>query len=124
MIYEKFPEKATEIGGIDVIGVVSENGETAVIFSGAKTLKKYFDGRKKISLTMQISGMAEINSQKELVGKMCEILRRLTAGKWDIDGVLQPKCRVTDHPIPVVKNERYWIYKAGIEITFYTEEEI
>lgn len=124
MIYEKFPEKAAEIGGIDIIGVVSEKNTAAVAFAGASVLKKYFDGTKKVQLTLQISAMAEVDGQKELTEKMCGILQRLTEGKWDIEGVTQAKCKISSFPVPAVKNERYWIYKAGISIEFYTKEDI
>ena len=124
MIYDKFPEKAVKIGGIDIIGVVSEANTTAVVFSGANVLKKYPYGMKKMQLSLQISGMSGTDEQKPLIDKMCGILQRLVSGKWEIAGVQQVKCRIANYPIPVVKNERYWIYKAGINIEFYTKEEI
>lgn len=124
MIYDKFPEKAVEIGGIDIIGVVSEANTTAVVFSGASVLKNYSYGMKKMQLSLQISGMSGTEEQKPLIDKMCGILQRLVSGKWEIEGAEQIKCRIANYPIPVVKNERYWIYKAGINIEFYTKEEI
>lgn len=124
MIYDKFLEKAVEIGGIDIIGVVSEANTTAVVFSGASVLKNYFGGSKKVQLSLQISGMSGIDEQKPLIDKMCGIFQRLVNGKWEIEGAQQVKCRIANYPIPVVKNERYWIYKAGINIDFYTKEDI
>lgn len=118
MIYDKFPEKACEIGGIDIVGVVSAASTTAVVFSGASVLKKYFDGSKKVQLSLQISGMSETDEQKPLIDKMCGILQRLVSGKWEIEGAEQVRCSIANYPIPAVKNERYWIYKAGINIDF------
>lgn len=124
MLYDKFPEKAMEIGGIDIAGVVSEMSRTAVMFSGCKVLKKYFDGTKQMSLTLTITGMAGKDDQKELTLKLCGIMERLVNAKWEIEGAQNIKCRAANFPVPTVKNERYWIYSCSVNITFYTKEVI
>lgn len=124
MLYDKFPEKAAELAGIDIIGVVSEANSTAVMFAGAKKLQKYHDGTKQMSLTLTITGMAGIDSQKELTLKLCGIMDKLVSGKWEIEGAQNIKCRAANFPVPTVKNERYWIYSCSVNITFYTKEVI
>lgn len=123
MIYDKFPEKALEIGGIDIIGVVSEKAQTAVIYSGCKVLKKYFNGGKNMSLTLQITGLAGLKEQEELTLKLCDIMDRLIKGKWEISGAENIRCRAGNFPVPTVKNEHFWIYSCSVNITFYTEED-
>lgn len=124
MIYDKFPEKARELGDIDIVGIVSENDRTAVMVAGAKVLKKYFDGTKKVQLTLQITAMGGIDKQKDLIGRLSGILNSLVYGEWDIEGITQPRCRITNFPTPTVKNAHYWIYTAGVNIDFYTKEVI
>ena len=124
MIYDKFPEKARELGDIDIVGVVSENDRTAVMLAGAKVLKKYFDGTKKIQLTLQITAMGDADKQHDIINRLSSILTLLVNGRWDIDGITQPICRITNFPTPTVKNAHYWIYTAGVNIDFYTKEVI
>lgn len=124
MIYDKFAERAKELGGIDIIGVVSENDRTAVMLAGAKVLKRYFDGTKKIQLTLQITAMGDIDRQKELVGTLSGILNSLVYGSWDIEGITQPRCRIAAFPAPTLKNAHCWIYSASVNIDFYTKEVI
>ena len=80
MIYDKFPDQARELGDIDIVGVVSENDRTAVMIAGAKVLKKYFDGTKKVQLTLQITAMGDIDKQKALIGRLSGILNSLVYG--------------------------------------------
>lgn len=124
MIYDKFPEKARELADIDIIGVVSENDRTAVMVAGAKVLKKYFDGTKKIQLTLQITAMGDIDKQHDIINRLSSILTLLVNGRWDIDGITQPRCRITNFPTPTVKNAHCWIYAASVNIDFYTKEVI
>lgn len=124
MIYDKFPERARSIGGIDKIGVVSAENETAVIFAGGKTLKKYLDGTKQAAVKLQITAMDKSSDHKELVKRMCSILSSLTKGNWIFEGIMQPKCKITSPPLPTAHNQAGWIYAATIEITFYTKEDI
>lgn len=124
MIYDKFPERARELAGIDITGVVSENDRTAVMLAGAKVLKKYFDGTKKIQLTLQITAMGDADRQHELINRLGSILTLLVNGRWDIDGITQPRCRITNFPTPTVRNTRCWIYAASVNIDFYTKEVI
>lgn len=124
MIYDKFPEKARELGDIDIVGVVSENDRTAVMLAGAKVLKKYFDGTKKIQITLQITAMGDIDKQHDIINRLSSILTLLVNGRWDIDGITQPRCRITNFPTPTVKNAHCWIYAASVNIDFYTKEVI
>lgn len=124
MIYDKFPEKARELADIDIIGVVSENDRTAVMVAGAKVLKKYFDGTKKIQLTLQITAMGDIDKQHDIINRLSSILTLLVNGRWDIEGITQPRCRITNFPTPTVKNAHCWIYAASVNIDFYTKEVI
>lgn len=124
MIYDKFSEKARELGDIDIVGVVSENDRTAVMLAGAKVLKKYFDGTKKIQITLQITAMGDIDKQHDIINRLSSILTLLVNGRWDIDGITQPRCRITNFPTPTVKNAHCWIYAASVNIDFYTKEVI
>ncbi|MDE6591517.1 MAG: hypothetical protein K2K57_00435 [Oscillospiraceae bacterium] len=123
MIYDKFPQKAMEIGGIDIVGVVSKKQQTAVIYSGYKALKKYYGGGRDMSIVLQITGLAGLDEQKELTLKLCGIMDRLVKAKWEIPGAQNIRCRPGNFPVPTVKNEHFWIYSCSVNITFYTKEE-
>lgn len=121
--YKKVIEKTKEIGGIDIIGVVSEPGQTAICFSGVKTLARYCDGNSKASMLMQISGAEVNNKQDELVNRLCGIGKKLEKAMPEIKGIAQPKYKISSYPIPTMHNERYWVYSMTVEVIFYTRKD-
>ena len=121
-IYTEIAEELRRLGGIDRIGVVTAPGETAIIYAGNKVLKKYFDGTKKQAVIFSVSAMDKIERQKELVEKLCGICETLAASKPVIEGISQVKVKVNSLPAPTMHNEQYWIYTAGIEITFFIQK--
>ena len=56
------------------------------------------------------------------VEKLCGICETLAASKPVIEGISQVKVKVNSLPAPTMHNEQYWIYTAGIEITFFIQK--
>ena len=119
--YTAIAEKLRDIGGIDDVGVVSKEGQTAIVYSGGKDIKKYFDGMKKQSVLFQISGMCNNDSQPELVKRLCAIGETLKKSTPEIIGISQPKIRINSPPTPKMHDQHYWIYSMTAEIIFYTK---
>lgn len=118
-IYTDIAEDLRRLGGIDRIGVVSASGESAIIYSGNKKVRKYYGGGSKQSLIFSVSAM-DINSRQEaVVEKLCGIGERLTNAVFRIDGISQPSVRINSLPSPTMHNEKYIIYTSSIEFTFY-----
>lgn len=121
-IYTKIAEELKRLGGIDEIGVVSAAGQSAIIYAGNKDIKKYYDGSKIQSVIFSVSAMDTNNRQSALVEKLCGICETLAASKPVIEGISQVKVKVNSLPAPTMHNEQYWIYTAGIEITFFIQK--
>lgn len=119
-IYTELADQLCERAGIGLVGVVSNSGETAIAFAGTKTLRKYPDGMKQISVMFNISGMAEIEDQRELIERLCDMGEALKNSELYISGISQPKVRVISPPLPAMRNGRQLIYTMGIEVIFYS----
>lgn len=121
-IYTGIADRLCQAAGIDLVGVVSNSGETAIAFAGTKTLRKYMDGTTQISIMFNISGISEVEDQRELIEKLCNIGDVLKNAELQIEEISQPKVQVSSPPLPAMRNGRQLIYTMGIEIIFYTRK--
>lgn len=118
-IYTAIAVELAKVGGIDTVGVVSSEGQTAILYAGTKTMTKYIRGPKKQALLFQISGMDVNDRQQELIRHVTDIVNRLECSRIDVQGISGAKVTVNNMPIPTMHNEKHWIYSANIQIEFY-----
>jgi len=120
-IYTALAEAVQSAGDISHIGVVRENGDTAVAFAGAEVVQRYFDGTRKEAVTFNITGMEADTRQESLVKGLCDTVERIKAASLTVEGFTQPRVRVTLLPVPIVHDKDTWIYSARIQVSGYVK---
>ncbi len=115
-IYTSLAEAVREAGNIDNIGVCDGIGKTAIVFSGVETYNVYFDGRRDIAVQFNLTGAGKDTEQKALVSKLAGICSVLRDASITVEGFARPRIRIDTLPVPIVHDDKSWIYSARISV--------
>ena len=115
-IYTSLAEAVREAGNIDNIGVCDGIGKTAIVFSGVETYNVYFDGRRDIAVQFNLTGAGKDTEQKALVSKLTGICSVLRNASITVEGFARPRIRIDTLPVPIVHDDKSWIYSARISV--------
>ena len=115
-IYTSLAEAVREAGNIDNIGVCDGIGKTAIVFSGVETYNVYFDGRRDIAVQFNLTGAGKDTEQKALVSKLAGICSVLRNASITVEGFARPRIRIDTLPVPIVHDDKSWIYSARISV--------
>lgn len=115
-IYTSLAEAVREAGNIDNIGVCDGIGKTAIVFSGVETYSVYFDGRRDIAVQFNLTGAGKDTEQKALVSKLAGICSVLRNASITVEGFARPRIRIDTLPVPIVHDNKSWIYSARISV--------
>jgi hypothetical protein len=115
-IYTSLAEAVREAGNIDNIGVCDGIGKTAIVFSGVETYNVYFDGRRDIAVQFNLTGAGKDTEQKALVSKLTGICSALRNASITVEGFARPRIRIDTLPVPIVHDNKSWIYSARISV--------
>ena len=115
-IYTSLAEAVREAGNIDSIGVCDGIGKTAIVFSGVETYNVYFDGRRDIAVQFNLTGAGEDTEQRALVSKLAGICSALRNASITVEGFARPRIRIDTLPVPIVHDNKSWIYSARISV--------
>lgn len=116
MIYAQIAEAVRTAGGITVVGVAENAGETAVLYSGTNIIRKYMDGERIAEILFNITGADTADHQKQLVDRLCGVLDDICSAALTVEGVQIMAVNVTALPAPTVFSGEYWIYSAGLKV--------
>lgn len=115
-IYTSLAEAVREAGNIDNIGVCDGIGKTAIVFSGVETYNVYFDGRRDIAVQFNLTGAGKDTEQRALVSKLAGICSVLKEASITVEGFARPRIRIDTLPVPIVHDDKSWIYSARISV--------
>ena len=115
-IYTSLAEAVREAGNIDNIGVCDGIGKTAIVFSGVETYNVYFDGRRDIAVQFNLTGAGKDTEQRALVSKLAGICSVLRDASITVEGFARPRIRIDTLPVPIVHDDKSWIYSARISV--------
>lgn len=114
-IYTALAEAVKTAGGIDEVGVCRENS-TAVAFAGVNILNKYFDGTKNVEIQFNITGADKDTGQEALIQKLCGICTALKGAVLSVPGFDRARVSVNSLPVPIMHDQKIWIYSARISV--------
>lgn len=115
-IYTSLAEAVREAGGIDTIGVCEGVGKTAIVFSGVEKYNVYFNGFTDVAVQFNLTGADKDTEQKALVQKLAGICAALRDASITVEGFARPRIRIDTLPVPIVHDDKSWIYSARISV--------
>jgi hypothetical protein len=115
-IYTSLAEAVREAGGIDAIGVCEDMGKTAIVFSGVEKYRVYRGGLADVAVQFNLTGADKDTEQKALVQKLAGICAVLRDASVTVQGFERPRIRIDTLPVPILHDEKSWIYSARISV--------